>query len=187
MTKKLVCVSVCLCACMSLCMDVNTCVNAHPYIQLFVYVSGGVHACILTHLCTCRCARVCACMSVLPKYIPTYTCMHAHIDCSASLPHSAQDASEVTLAFISFPITHSCRGSAAHHYREGTPTSLLLLCDVVHHLQTRVALSRCFIALDLCCLRRSLTIPSPSLGAQEHLSENQPFLDILWVTRDTYR
>lgn len=70
-----------------LCMYVVVCMHAYSHI----YASVNVLMCVPACLC-------------VPKCIPTYACVHACVDCSTSLPHSAQEASVVILTFISFPI-----------------------------------------------------------------------------------
>lgn len=55
------------------------------------------HMYVHTHICVC--AHVCACMPVCTHvHILISTHVHAYVDCSISLPHSAQGTSVVTLA-----------------------------------------------------------------------------------------
>lgn len=85
---------------------VNTCASVHACMMC---ECTGIHsgACVCKWLCAhmyvhthiCVCAHVCACMPVCTHvHILLSTHVHAYVDCSISLPHSAQGTSVVTLA-----------------------------------------------------------------------------------------
>lgn len=158
------------------------------------------HMYVHTHICVC--AHVCACMPVCTHvHILIYTHVHACVDCSISLPHSAQGTLAVTLASSFFPSIKwkipwplpPCHGPAAHHrgMPHLPPSSAY---KVIHHLPENVCLLIILsYTFDLCEYHKGLPILSPSFGASySSLSTRtdtipQIFpLDALWVTRSIY-